>query len=100
MGKTKIKLLTDIASSEGWAFQRNQVTQVDSLLAEKWISSGVAEKVSASTPLTKFDELDGLRDLSIAEAQLRTCVHCGLRATRVLGNRPLCTRHFRSELEG
>ena len=95
MGKqVKVKLLTSIASSEGWAFQCDQIAQVDSALAAKWVSGGIAESVSASTPLTSFDELDGLKDLSQEQALRHRCTFCDKRAARVLGSRPFCIRAF------
>jgi hypothetical protein len=99
MAKTsKVRILTSIASSEGWSYQNNQVAQVDSALAAKWVRSGIAESVSASTPVTSFDQLDALRDLSAEEAMRRACEHCQKRrAQTVIQNRALCGRCAKAE---
>ena len=100
MGKLqKIKMQVSIASAD-WSYQPGQVVEIDPGLARQWIAAGHATTVSSGTPLTKFDALDGLRDLSLEEARHRPCVHCATRANFVLRNKPLCTRHFRSEMEG
>jgi hypothetical protein len=101
MGKrfTKVRMKVSIASAD-WSYQPQQVVSIESDLAEKWISVGHAERVSKDEPLTDFAALDGLADLSAAEALRHRCSACDRqRARYVIRQKAFCSRCVRAELE-
>lgn len=88
-----------IASAD-WSYQPQQIVLIDSSLAEKWISVGHAERVGKDEPLTDFSSLDGLADLSAAEALRHRCSSCDRqRARYVIRQKAFCVRCARAELE-
>jgi hypothetical protein len=99
MGKQKVEMKVSIASAD-WSYQPGQVVLLDKDLAAKWIRGGHAVAVNGSLPLTDFNSLDGLADLDAEQAMTYACIHCPTRASYVLRQRPLCKRHFVSEMEG
>ena len=100
MGKlSKVRMNISIAS-EAWSYQPGQVIEIDADLAKKWVRGGHATPVNGDTPLTRFDTLDGLADLSAAEALRHRCSSCDVRRARfVLRNKPFCPQCYRAELE-
>jgi hypothetical protein len=93
--KTKVRMLVSLASAT-WSAQPQQVVEVDSIEAEKWIRSGLAAPVPKNTPLSSSDVFD---ELSAEEARLRVCSGCEQRRGQfVLRNRSFCGQCFRAQL--
>jgi hypothetical protein len=93
--KTKVRVLVSIASSE-WAYQPNQVVEIDSAQARAWITNGLASAVPKNTPLSEADTFD---ELSAEESRHRICSTCEQRRGQyALRGRSFCSRCFRAQL--
>lgn len=93
--KTKVRMLVSMATST-WSAQPQQVVEVDSTDARKWIASGLASAVPKGTPVTSSDIID---DLSAEEARRRVCSNCEQRRGEfAVRNRAFCARCFRAEM--
>ena len=93
--KTKVRMLKSLASST-WSAQPQQIVEIDSVQAKKWIRGGIAEAVPQNTPLSSSDVFD---ELSAEESRRRVCSSCEQRRGQyALGSRSLCSRCLRAEL--
>lgn len=91
----KVRMLVSMASAT-WSAQPQQVVEVDSTEARKWIASGLAAPVPKSTPLSTSDVFD---ELSAEEARRRPCSACERRRGQfALRGKSFCAQCFRAHL--